>query len=325
MDARAKELIAQGDAMFAKRSGLVSLWQTIAEHFNPIRADFTARPALGHEFASHLMSGRPVLARRDLGDQLSSMLRPRGSVWFHARTLDERINADVSARAYLDRIAEVMWRLMYDSRAGFIRATKQGDHDYVTFGQSVFTVERNRMLDGALYRNWHLRDVAWAEDEELKINLIHHNWHREARNLARMFPGKVHGSVKTAAEKEPFKEIRCRQIVIPEDEYDQSVARKGRKNRMPFCSILIDVENQVILEEVPAPRMWYVIPRWQTVSGSPYAHSPATVAALADARMLQAMTLTILEAGQKRVDPPLKATKEAVVGSVNQYAGSITW
>ena len=126
--------------------------------------------------------------------------------------------------------------------------------DYAAFGQTVITVEKNRMLDGLLYRNWHLRDVAWAEDDELKIDLVHHNWMREARNLHRVFGDKVAANVKTTAEKEPFKKIKCRQIVIPEDEYDQSVEKKGRTNRMPFCSILIDVENETILEEVPQPR-----------------------------------------------------------------------
>jgi hypothetical protein len=271
------------------------------------------------------MTGRPVLAHRDLGNALSSMLRPRGTRWFHARTMDERLNTGSEEKAFLDAVSDSMWRAMYDTRSGFVRATKQGDMDYAAFGQTVITVEKNAMLDGILYRNWHLRDVAWAEDDELKINLVHHNWMREARNLHRAFGDKAAAAVKSAAEKEPFKKIKCRQIVIPEDEYDQSVASKGRTNRMKFCSILIDVENETILEEVPQPRMWYVIPRWQTVSGSPYAYSPATVAALPDARMLQAMTLTLLEAAQKRVDPPLKATKDAVIGSVNQYAGSISW
>jgi hypothetical protein len=40
---------------------------------------------------------------------------------------------------------------------------------------------------------------------------------------------------------------------------------------------------------------------------------------------LQQMTLTMLEAGQKAVDPPLKATAEAIQGGVNTFAGGITW
>jgi hypothetical protein len=49
------------------------------------------------------------------------------------------------------------------------------------------------------------------------------------------------------------------------------------------------------------------------------------VVALPDARLIQQMTLTLLEAGQKAVDPPLKATAEAIVGGVNTFNGGLTW
>jgi Bacteriophage head to tail connecting protein len=61
------------------------------------------------------------------------------------------------------------------------------------------------------------------------------------------------------------------------------------------------------------------------VSGSQYAHSPATVAALADSRVLQAVSLTLLEAGQKAVDPPMVAVQEAIRSSVDLFAGGVTY
>jgi hypothetical protein len=325
VDQRAKDLIAQGDKLFTDRRPVMGIWQTMAENFHPIRADFVTKRSLSSEFASNLMSGRPVLAHRDLANSLSAMLRPRGQKWFHARTMSENVNANSTNKAFLDSISDSMWRLMYDQRAGFIRATKQGDHDYVAFGQTVITVEKNKHLDGALYRNWHLRDVAWQENDELEIDVVHHNWMRQARVLCKMFPKVISQAVRDAAVKAPFQEIKCRQIVLPEDEYDMSVAKKGRSNRLPFNSILVDVENETILEEVPQAHMWYCIPRWQTVAGSQYAFSPSTVAAISDARMLQQVVLTLLEAGQKRVDPPLKATKEAIIGGVNTFSGGVTW
>jgi hypothetical protein len=297
----------------------------MAENFYPYRADFTTSRALGDEFASNLMTGRPVLAQRDLGNALSSMLRPRGVAWFHARTGDEQINNDATAKQWLDAKSDVMRRAMYDQHSGFIRATKQGDNDFVAFGQTVISVDPNKFLDGILYRNWHLKDVAWCENSELVIDTIHRNWQLEARALVKLFPEKVSGDVKKLARNEPYREVKCRHIIIPEDEYDLSVEKKGRRNRLPFTSIYIDVEHDTILEEVPAKRLNYVIPRWVTVAGSQYAYSPSTVVALPDARMLQQMTLTMLEAGQKAVDPPMKATAEAIQGGVNIYAGGITW
>lgn len=314
-----------GDKLFSKRQPLVSLWQVFAENFYPYRADFTTTRSLGDEFASHLMTGRPVLAQRDLGNALSSMLRPRGVAWFHARTADEEINNDATAKQWLDAKSDVMRRAMYDQRSQFMRATKQGDNDFVAFGQTVISVDPNKYLDGILYRNWHLKDVVWCENSEMVIDTIHRNWQLEARALLKLFPEKVAAAVRKLSRDEPYREVKCRHIIIPEDEYDLSVEKKGRRNRLPFTSIYIDTEHDTILEEVPVKRSNYVIPRWVTVAGSQYAYSPSTVVALPDARLLQQMTLTMLEAGQKAVDPPLKATAEAVQGGVNWFAGGITW
>lgn len=326
MKSRVRELAESGDRLFSKRQPLLSLWQTMAENFYPIRADFTTNRSIGEEFAANLMTGRPVLAHRDLGSSLAGMLRPRGQAWFKARTLDEDINNDATSRQWLDAKADVMRRIMYDQHSQFLRATKQGDNDFVAFGQTVISVDPNRYLDGVLYRNWHLRDVVWCENAELMIDTIHRNWMLEARALLKLFP-KADGieRIERIAKKEPYREIKCRHIIIPEDEYDLSVEKKGRKNRLPYTSIYIDIENDTILEEVPFKRINYVIPRWVTVSGSAYAYSPATVVALPDARMLQQITLTLLEAGQKAVDPPMKATQEAIIGGVNIFPGAVTW
>jgi hypothetical protein len=68
-----------------------------------------------------------------------------------------------------------------------------------------------------------------------------------------------------------------------------------------------------------------VVPQWARVSNSPIAYSPAAILALPDARMLQDMTLTIQEAGQKVVDPPMIGVGEAINGDTNLQAGGVTW
>ena len=322
--ARIKELVEQGDRLFTKRRPLLNVWQAMAEQFYPIRADFTASRHLGDEFAAHLMTGRPLLAQRDLGNALSSMLRPRGKPWFWARTSNEDINDDAQSRQWLDEKSDAMRRLMYGAHTQFVRATKQGDNDFVAFGQCVIEPCVNHDLTGLLYRNWHLRDCVWSENSELRIDVFHREWKIEAREMIKIWPKTVSQQVKSVVEKEPFKEIKCRHIVMPCNDYDFT---KGRVNKeaFPFVSIVMDIDNQTILEETPRKRLGYVIPRWVTISGSQYAYSPATVIALPDARMLQNISLTLLEAGQKTVDPPLKATQDGIVGGVNWYPGGVTW
>lgn len=324
MKQRVRDLVQIGDRLFKEKSRVDQLHHEIARNFYPQRADFTSEIQSGDEFASHLMTSAPVLYRRDLADSLSAMLRPRGKPWFRARTHNERINNEAGTRAFLDELSDRMMRLMYERRAQFVPATKQGDNDFATFGQAVLCVDPNMDASGLLYRSRHLRDVAWCENAELAIDTVHENWKQPAINVKKLFKGKVHPAVEKLCEKDPYKPVKCRRIVMPADQYDYEDKTKAPKRQFPYVSVHVDIENEFIMEEKPQKRLGYNIPRWATVSGSQYAHSPATVVALPDARLLQQITLTLLEAGQKAVDPPAVAVGEAISGGVQLFAGGVT-
>lgn len=314
-------VIKFSDQLFDKRSSLLDLWQMIASEFYPERADFSTVRNLGEEMAKNLMSSYPVIARRDLGNAFGAMLRPTAKDWFKAGT-NFKDREDTEAKQWLEKMTGMQKRAMYDSRSGFSRATKEGDHDFAAFGQAVISKELNRAGNGLLFRCWHLRDVAWAENAEGEIDTIHRKWKPTATMLVQMFPKTVHQKVRDKLEKEPYAEFNVRHVIMPAEEYERL---GGKRFNQPFVSLYVDIDNKHELECVGSWTRHYTIARWQTVSGSQYAHSPAVVAALPDARLLQAMTLTILSAGEKAVDPPMLAVKEAIRGDVGLYAGGITW
>lgn len=313
------DLIDQSEQLFEKRSGLLSLWQTIADNFYPERADFTTVRNLGEDFAGNLMTSYPVLARRDLGNAISAMLRPTSKAWFKLRTTNYD-NLGPDSKAWLEKATTRMRRAMQDRRSQFSRATKEGDHDFASFGQCVIQTSLNKEGNGLLYRCWHLRDVAWLEDANGITTTVFRKWKPTARELVAIFGDKVHPKVKDAVTKEPHREFKIRHCIVPQAEYkgDQAI-------RAPFVSIYFDQDNKHIMEQVGLAAQEYVVPRWSTVSGSQYAFSPATVAALPDARLIQAMTRVLLEAGEKAVNPPMVAVQEAIRSDISIYAGGITW
>ncbi len=326
MRQRVRDLLQHGDKLFSKRSQLVSTWQAIAEQLYPERADFLGNMPVGAETGEDLQTGAPSMARRDLADSLSAMLRPREKPWFHARSLNDKINEDATAKQFFDWMSERMRTAMYDKRAQFVRATKQGDNDFACFGQTVIEVSPNNDLTGLLFRNKHLRDVAWCENNEMAIDTIHCKWNPELRQLIKQFPKTVSQKVRQKEKDRPYSEVACRHIVIPAGDYEIPKVGTGLPARkMPFVSIYVDKEHETILEEKYVARTRYVIPRWATVAGSQYAHSPGAVIAYRDARLLQQITLTLLEAGEKVVDPPSVGVAEAIAGGVNLYAGGHTW
>jgi hypothetical protein len=318
MHGDAKSLRERGDRLFAAKQSLDSLNHEIALNFHPMRADFTSPHTMGQEFADHLTTGYPVQVRRELGDAIGAMLRPRNLPWF-AGTTDDEDSLDHAGRLYLEMTDKRMRKAFADRRSMFTRATKEADHDFASFGQCVISTEVNRRDMTMLYRTWHLRDVAWAEDAYGQIAEHHINWKPTCAQLCSFFPKSVHPRVAERAKSEPNATVNVRWIVLRSDIYDAET-RTGH----PWCSVYLDCDNNHLLEEKGSRTKVFTVPRWATVSGSQYAYSPATVVGLPDSRLLQAMTLTLLDAGERAVNPPLVGVGEAIRGDLNIFPGGFT-
>lgn len=312
------DLKKQGDKLFADKMPLLTFWQDVAENFYPERADFTSQRNLGDEFATNLSTSYPVIARRDLGNAISSMLRPRNQDWFKIGVRNRDIGHD--SKRWLERATIIQRRAMYDPDSKFVRATKEGDHDYVAFGQCVISIEMNRKKNSLMYRCWHLRDVAWTEDYDGSICEVFRRSKPSVANLNSEFKGNISEQAKRLLDKDPQCAIEYCHVVLPSDRYSGS-----KKYAAPYVSIYYEKDTGHVLREEGVQTLIYVIPRWGTISGSQYANSQAVTAALPDARLLQAMTLSLLEAGEMAVNPPLFARQEVFRGDIQRFAGGITY
>lgn len=300
----------------------MSLFQDIAENFYPERADFTTTRNIGDEMARNLMTSYPVIARRQLGDSFGAMLRPSAKEWFKIGT-NRPDKEDTVSKQWLEWAGKFTKNVMYDRRGMFSRATKEADHDFAAFGQACLSIELNPKRNGLLYRSWHLRDVAWMEGPTGSIETVFRKWKPTCAELCKLFPKTVHQKVREKMIREPFAEVNVVHCVMPAEDY--AAIEGGKEFRQPFVSCYIDVDNDCEMECVGSWTAHYVIPRWSTVSGSQYAHSPAVVAGLPDGRLIQQVTRVLLEAGEKAVSPPMLAVQEAIRGDVSIYAGGITW
>jgi len=308
---------SQSNHLFEKHQPMMSLYQTLAEHFYPERADFTTTRNIGQELADSLVDSYPVLVRRDLGNSFNAMLRDGD--WFNIG-IDG--TPDHLGASWLQHSTRRLRKLMGSRESNFVRATKEGDHDYATFGQTVISVEMNKKNDGLLFRCWHLRDVAWFDDESGQVGGVVRRWKPTYHQLDQTFgEDKLHENCNEKVKTNPFKEANITHMVLPSDMYgDEKI-----ESKFPYVSIYIDMDNEHIIEEVGMNHKMYVVPRFQTIAGSQYAYSPATVVGLPDARALQSMTHTLLEAGERYARPPIIATQKVIRGDVDLAPDGITW
>lgn len=319
---RPQDLIIRGSTFFSERKAIVSLWQELAENFYPQRADFTVNRYIGEEFADNLYSSYPIIVHRDLSNSFAAMLRPRAKDWFEI-SVDDEPSLSQSDKAWLQWATKRQRSAMYDRKAQFIRATSQGDADFALTGQCCISREivYNAEVPHLLYRTWHLRDVAWSEKADGAIGEIYVKWKPTIKQLKEL-KLNLHPNMTRVKVNDNIAKADCMRLIVSTDVY-RGQMDQGAK--YPWMLVYLDVQNNHIMGEYGVMSHGFTLPRWQTVSGSQYAYSPAAVAGLPDARLLQAMSLTLLEAGEMSVRPPMIATTEAVRGDIQLFSGGITW
>ena len=326
MDSRARELVKIGDSLFAKKKPWDSLCQEIADNFYPLRADFTSTFSLGTDFGRGLVESYPVMVCNQLGDAPGAMLRQ--GKWFDIETDRDEINEDPTAARWLEYATDRLYKLVYDRRANFVRATNEADHDWAAFGNPVLSVEESPTRDHFLFRSWHPKECAWMENASGRVDHLQRTMMMTARGIMGRpaWAKNAHQAIREAAQKDPTAEFPIRHIVLPLDEiYGDDRAKRRAYRNMGFCSLYIDCKHEIILGEGGLPVFNYIVPRWKTISGYQYGFSPATITALPDGRMLQSLSGIILEQGEKALDPPMYGKGEIFRDTINRYAGGMTY
>lgn len=324
-DTNARELVRIGNGLFSKKQPLLSLWQTLAEEMFQARADFTRQRSDGTEFMDEQYESVPSQYRRDLSSALGALSRPKSQMWFEMKARDEQRNTD-NAKIWLSMARDKQRTLLYTYRAGFQRAMQMGDDDFVTFGNAVHSmVEDDNRGRIVCYDTHHLRDCAWFEDRNRIVIGMFRKFKVTLGNWGRTFKGvPLPGCYTSLAEKEPHTEIEVWHVSVPVGYYD-FYKKKARNPGHKYASIYIDPQQQATIKEAANFEFPYLVRRWKLHSDSQYAHSPAAHYGLIDARLLQAQSRVLLEAGERIIDPPLIARAQGVLGQINDYPGATTW
>ena len=171
---RAKEWLGRSEALFNARAMMNFRWQTLAEIFDPDRADFNFDWVDGQDPYYGLYTSEPQILRRNMANRFGSMTRPKGVDWFKQTSKSDELMEDHEVREWCEDATTRQRKLIYAASSGFTRAFSQADSDYVTYGNAVVEYGYNQTKSGLFFSCAHLRDCAWAENAELLVlSLIH--------------------------------------------------------------------------------------------------------------------------------------------------------
>jgi len=215
-DQAGRDLLDMDQRMFDQKGSMDSLHQEIAEFFYVERANFTSEITYGEEFASHLTDFYPTLVRRELGDQIGTMVRPADRPWFKAAASNEDISRDRAAAEYLEFMTNVNRAVLYSRDSGYRRAAKENEHDFATFGMGWTQVSYNKQRDNLLFKTHHPKNCAGAEGPDGQVWHVHRKCDMRAHVMAHWFgeaklPQKAKDALRDKDVKTAFK---LRHIVI---------------------------------------------------------------------------------------------------------------
>ncbi|MFN7090711.1 MAG: portal protein, partial [Allorhizobium sp.] len=221
-DQAGRDLLEIDARLFSAKGTMDSLHQEIADFFYPERADFTSEIILGQEFVSHLTDSYPVLVRRELGDQIGSMVRPDGRQWFKASASNKAIARDRSAAEFLEFMTEVNTAILGSRDSSFRRAASELEHDFAAFGMGWLQVAYNKKRDNLIFRCHHPKHCAGQEGPDGLTNHVHRKCDMTAHAMAHLFgEGKLPQSAKNALkDKDTTTTFKTRHVFIPLDLYE---------------------------------------------------------------------------------------------------------
>jgi hypothetical protein len=317
-----------------ERVNAESAWQEIGELVSPRKIDFVGSRTPGEKRMSKVYDPTGIHANDLLAAGLHGMATNPASKWFSlrmvaGRQIDEAgelidLNDDPAVQKYLSHVEDVMWQRIYQPGTNFTTAVHETYLDLGSFGTSILFVGQ-RDNGGLLFESRPLSECVMAENADGKVDTVFRKTEYTVRQMLQMKRRDgwdVSDEVQKMYDDKKYDETVCViHAVYPNEE--REYGKRDRKN-MAYASCYFEHETGKKLEDGGFPEFPYLAARWSKYAGEIYGRSPA-MTALPDIKMLQAMTLTVLKAAQKIVDPPLWLKSDGVVGQTRTVPGGINY
>jgi hypothetical protein len=325
-NARVQDVCRFIESMFSQRARYDSLFEDLASIFLPNRQGFLETMTPGEDRNFELFDSTPQLAARGLATAIGPLLRPPQSRYFNIISTDREAMMDPEVRAHMEQRTRILFDAIYDPRARFEEKATETDHDLAVLGTGLLFSGWEPKGEHLTFQSVPLNKAAVSLGKGQFIDALAVRKAMTVRQMIAEFgeeamPEKVLSRLKDGNTAQTLNEpYQVTHLVMPNEDYK----RFGLgPNRLPFVSMWVIDKEKHVLSESGFYEFPYSTPRWDTSSQEPYGRSPGMIA-LADAKTANAVARTLLEAGEKAVNPPLMAPADFIRGDIELFAGGLT-
>ncbi len=323
---RAKRRIERWKSFKTNKGQWLSHWEDLARLMLPRRLGFITQMTEGERRTEEIYDGTPMRSARGLANAVGQLLRPEGEKFFFIRAEDDRLNSSDEVQDWLKRSEDKLLNSIYNPKARFRQAAGEADMDLVVFGTAVNFVGLSRKARRLKFLTIDLKDVDIALDEEGNPDTVFQFRRFTLRQAEQRF-------TKAKLSEDLRRRIENKSDTDLDTKYDFLRVVEPRANgkanavlakNMLFTNDWIEIASAHEVSEGGFREFPFIIPRWDTSSGEVYGRSPGMIA-LPDSETVNAMSETILVAGQKAADPPFFAPNDSSFDAINSFSGGISY
>jgi hypothetical protein len=313
-------------------------WQQIADRVLPSMADFNTQRSDGARRTEHMFDATAALAAQKANAVVSTFVWPSNQRYQKLSTGNPDLDKIHSVAVWLDAATDWLFQARYSPRGAFEAQMGESSLQGFVFGTGNLYVDEGWAVDPnsrmrrpfLRYKSLHLAQTIIMENDAGIVDTVFRWWSWSLRQLHSWIEKQKAQGFKVAdmptqlaarLQRYPDEQVEVAHVVMPREDYDpERVGHAG----MPWASCYFLTGQKVALQEGGFNTWPFGTMRYMTSPGEVYGRSPAWMA-LSDIKVLNAMKKTVIQAGQKIVDPPLLLSEDGVLGAFSMVPGALNF
>lgn len=275
----------------------------------------------GDKHTEQLFDSTATLALERFAAACESMVVPRTQVWHQLSPRHEMLAEIPKVKMWCEEVTKILFKQRYSPRGNFASQASDVFTSLGAFGTGAMYIDEEAG-HGCRYRSVHLSEIYIAENHQGIIDTVFRKFPFTARQAVQRW-GKdaVSDRVAKNAEDRPDAVHEFLHAVYPNTE--RITDRKDYKG-MAVASCYVDLMDKKVVHEGGYHAMPYAVSRYLVGPKEVYGRSPA-MTALADIKTINAMSRTVLRAGEMAVSPPILLQEDGVLGVFNLRPGALNF
>ena len=309
-----REIVSRYQTLKSDRTVWNNLLEDIRTYIYPTTTSFiqTNEGNIGLDLNRKIYDPTAERAHADLVGAIMSGMTNSASRWFYYSVVDDKIMARDANKHALEKATKQCLSILGNTESNFYSAIHEGYYELTGLGTGVLF--KRGKGSKARFRCVPLAEVFFEEDDYGLVDTVYRPVYMTAKQVYDQFGEKnLTPELKMVLESKmnsptPNSRLEVIHCVRPNKFYNKKSLSPTKKK---FESVYVLAgagagDKTFLLEQSGYDRFPYYVCRWETIAGREVLGRGPGMRALKDAKVLNQMSKTLLEAGEVSVRPPMQ-------------------